>query len=123
MKRGRPVDDFDLDAYLRRIGHAGPRSATFETLAALHQAHTAALPFENLDPLLGVPVALDIASLQRKLVQRLRGGWCHEHNLLFGRALRALRRGVLEETFGIDLDGLPGVDDRLADLASSLPFN
>ena len=77
------MNDFDLDACLRRIGHAGPRSATFETL---HQSHTAARPFENLNPLLGVPVALDIASLQRKLVQRRRGGWCYEHNLLFGRA-------------------------------------
>jgi N-hydroxyarylamine O-acetyltransferase len=82
--------DFDLDAYLRRIGHAGPCTVSFETLAALQRAHTAALPFENLDPLLGRPVALDAASLSAKLVEGRRGGWCYEHNLLLGHALRAI---------------------------------
>ena len=85
---------FDLPAYLARIGHAAPRDATLATLAALHRAHVAAIPFENLDPLLGVPVALDIGALQAKLVRRRRGGWCYEHNLLFGHALRALGFGV-----------------------------
>ena len=84
------MSDFDLDAYLRRIGHAGPCTVSFETLAALQRAHTAALPFENLDPLLGRPVALDAASLSAKLVESCRGGWCYEHNLLLGHALRAI---------------------------------
>lgn len=81
---------FDLPAYLARIAYTGPRDATLSTLAAIHRAHVAAIPFENLDPLLGVPVALDLDALQRKLVRRRRGGWCYEHNLLFGAALRGL---------------------------------
>lgn len=84
-----PVD-FDLDAYLRRIGHAGPRSTTLDTLTAVHRAHVHAIAFENLDPWLGVPVRLDLDAVQHKLVARGRGGFCFEQNLLLGHALRAL---------------------------------
>jgi N-hydroxyarylamine O-acetyltransferase len=79
-----------LDAYLERIGYAGPRRATFETLEAVHALHPAAIPFENLNPLLGWPVPLDVDSLQAKLVAVRRGGWCFEHNTLLRHALEAL---------------------------------
>jgi N-hydroxyarylamine O-acetyltransferase len=87
----------DLDAYVSRIGYDGPRTATVEALAALHRRHPAAIPFENLDPLLRRPVRLDAASLQQKLVHDRRGGYCYEHNLLFAGVLRA---------FGFDVHGL-----------------
>lgn len=79
----------DLDAYLRRIGYVGGRAPTLDTLAALHLCHAQTIAFENLDPLLGRPVALDAASLERKLVHSGRGGYCYEQNLLFGHVLRA----------------------------------
>jgi N-hydroxyarylamine O-acetyltransferase len=82
--------EFDLDAYLARIGYAGPRTAAIGTLAAIHALHPAAIPFENLNPLLGWPVALDVDSLQAKLVAGGRGGWCFEHNTLLRHALTAL---------------------------------
>lgn len=81
---------FDLDAYLARIGHAGPHPPTLTTLATLQHAHACAIAFENLDPWLGRNVALDLAALQRKLVAGGRGGFCYEHNLLLSAALRAL---------------------------------
>ena len=80
----------DLDAYLRRIGHDGPTAPTFSTLAALQAAHAAAIPFENLDVLLGRPIPLDAESLQDKLVRRGRGGYCYEQNSLFRLVLEAL---------------------------------
>jgi N-hydroxyarylamine O-acetyltransferase len=52
--------------------------------------HAQAIAFENLNPLLGWPVHLDAASLERKLVDEGRGGYCYEQNLLFAHALRAL---------------------------------
>ena len=85
--------DFDLDAYLRRIGSSGaalPPGAARETLAALHQAHVAAIPFENLDILLGRPIRLELGALQDKLVAARRGGYCFEQNTLFQAALEAL---------------------------------
>lgn len=84
------MTDFDLDAYLRRIGYAGPRTISLETLAAVHRAHATSIPFENLDPLLGKPLKLDLVSLQHKLVVQRRGGFCYEQNLLLGAALRAI---------------------------------
>ncbi|MBZ5672642.1 MAG: arylamine N-acetyltransferase [Acidobacteriia bacterium] len=84
------LSEFDLDAYLARIGYTGPRTATIETLEAVHALHPAAIPFENLNPLLGWPVSLDLDSLQKKLVAGGRGGWCFEHNTLFRHALEAL---------------------------------
>lgn len=78
----------DLAAYLRRIGYQGPVEPTLSALKALHLAHATHIPFENLDVLLGRPIALDLASLQAKLVTRRRGGYCFEHNLLFAAVLR-----------------------------------
>lgn len=79
----------DLDAYLRRVEYSGARDATGTTLETLHRAHATHIPFENLDVLLGRGIALDLASLEAKLVAGRRGGYCFEQNLLFSAALQA----------------------------------
>jgi N-hydroxyarylamine O-acetyltransferase len=84
------MSDFDLSAYLARIRYTGDTAPTEETLRAVHLLHPQAIPFENLDVLLRRPLRLDPASLQHKLVAEGRGGYCFEHNLLFGHALRAM---------------------------------
>ena len=86
----------DLDAYFRRVGYRGPRTATLETLRVLHAQHAAAISFENLNPLAGWPVKLDSASVEKKLVLDGRGGYCFEQNLLFSRVLRAIGFGVTD---------------------------
>jgi N-hydroxyarylamine O-acetyltransferase len=80
----------DLDVYFSRIGYSGPREPTLEVLRALHALHPAAIPFENLDPLMGRPPALALDALQAKLVTGGRGGYCYELNGLFKAALEAL---------------------------------
>ena len=80
----------DLDAYFQRIGYDGERTPTLDTLRAIHARHATMIPFENLTPLLRQPVRLDTASLQHKLVQRGRGGYCFEQNLLLRAVLLAL---------------------------------
>jgi N-hydroxyarylamine O-acetyltransferase len=80
----------DLDAYFTRIGYGGPREPSLATLGALHALHPAAIAFENLDPLLGRPVMLDLEAVQAKLVGRRRGGYCFEQNALFRAVLEAL---------------------------------
>jgi N-hydroxyarylamine O-acetyltransferase len=82
--------DISLEDYFGRIGYDGPRTATLETLQALHRHHTETIPFENLSPLLKRPVLLDPASLARKLIHERRGGYCFEQNLLFRHVLEAL---------------------------------
>ena len=78
----------DLAAYFDRIGYAGPAQPTVQTLHALVAAHNGSIPFENLDPLMGIPVAdLGPAELTDKLVRRRRGGYCYEQNGLMGYVL------------------------------------
>lgn len=88
----------DLDAYFERIGYVGPREASLATLRELHNLHPQAIPFENLDPLLKRPVNLDLGSLQAKLIDSGRGGYCFEHNTLFAYVLRQLGFEVQEAT-------------------------
>lgn len=90
MKSGDRRAKFDLQAYLERIHYAGRMHATAEALHALHLAHATHIPFENLDVLCRRPIQLDIGSLQKKLVDARRGGYCFEQNLLFATALEAL---------------------------------
>ncbi|EPF16897.1 N-hydroxyarylamine O-acetyltransferase [Cedecea davisae] len=89
----------DLDHYFRRIHYRGPRAASLETLRALHLAHTCAIPFENLDVLLGRTIQVDEDSVFEKLVIAGRGGWCFEQNGLF--------RNVLAE-LGFEVENLSG---------------
>lgn len=83
-------DPFDLAAYLARIGAAGPPRLDADGLARLHEAHACAIPFENVDVLLGPLPLLDPAALQDKMVGRRRGGYCYEQNGLFHLALGRL---------------------------------
>ncbi len=103
----------DLDAYLRRIGYAGPRAPTQSTLTALHTGHIESVPFENLDIHAGRPIVLDEDALFDKIVRRHRGGFCYEINGLFSALLRELgfqvtrlSAGVLDDAgvFGPDFD-------------------
>jgi N-hydroxyarylamine O-acetyltransferase len=80
----------DLDAYFQRINYVGERTPTLATLRAIHARHATMIPFENLTPFLRQPVRLDVASLQHKLIQSGRGGYCFEQNLLLRAVLLAL---------------------------------
>ena len=79
-----------LDAYLARIGYAGPRTPTVAALHSIAQAHVQAIPFENLDVLWGRRIALEPEALVEKLVHQRRGGYCFEQNGLLLHVLTAL---------------------------------
>ena len=81
------ASELDLDAYLARIGERAPLAPDVDGLASLHRAHCAAIPFENLDLLLGRAIALDLPALEPGCARR--GGYCFEQNTLFEAALEA----------------------------------
>jgi N-hydroxyarylamine O-acetyltransferase len=87
----------DLQTYFDRVGFSGEARPNRETLAALVAAHTGTIPFENLNPLLGLPVPLDREALVGKLVHQRRGGYCYEQNGLFSHVI---------ETIGFDVTPL-----------------
>lgn len=80
----------DLKAYFNRIGYKDKAKPGLETLKKLHLLHTQSIPFENFNPLLGIPVELDLTSIQNKIIHQKRGGYCFEHNLLFTEVLKAI---------------------------------
>jgi N-hydroxyarylamine O-acetyltransferase len=90
MPASTPGMMLDLDRYFERIGWGSATPPTLGTLAGLVRAHMRHIPFENLDVLLGRPIALDLDRLQRKIVGSRRGGYCFEHATLFAAVLEAL---------------------------------
>lgn len=80
----------DLAAYFRRLGIAPVHERTRATLDAIAAAHVKAIPFENLDVLLGVPIQLEPGAIVDKLVHRRRGGYCFEQNTLLFHVLDQL---------------------------------
>jgi N-hydroxyarylamine O-acetyltransferase len=81
---------FDQRAWLKRIGYSGPTEPTLETLNRLILAHSHSISYETLDIMLGRPPKLDLASLQSKMINNKRGGYCFEQNMLFRAGLRSL---------------------------------
>jgi arylamine N-acetyltransferase len=78
----------DLTGYFDRIGFRGVAEPNLDVLQDLMTAHTHTIPFENLDPVMGVAIDdLSPEALTDKLVRRRRGGYCYEHNGLLGYVL------------------------------------
>jgi len=111
------MSDVDIDAYFERIGFAGSIAPTLETLQQLHALHPAAIPFENLDAMMGVPVRLELKNLEQKLLYDRRGGYGPEVNLLFKKLLEDLDfkvRGVAARVFWNQPEGIEPQPTHLA---------
>jgi N-hydroxyarylamine O-acetyltransferase len=89
----------EVDLYLQRLGYDAPPPPTLDTLRDLQLRHTSTFAFENLSPLSGVPVSIDLDSIQRKLLHDGRGGYCYELNNLYMTLLQHL---------GFDVRGITG---------------
>lgn len=85
-----PKRTMDLEDYFQRIGYRGPTTPTDETLRAIHYQQVLSIPFENLNPWLGIPVRLEMEAITQKLIHQGRGGYCYEHNLLLSQVLQKL---------------------------------
>ena len=81
---------FDLDAYLARLRLLARVTPDAEGLGRLQRSHRLAIPFENLDVMLGRPLRIDGEAVFAKLVTASRGGFCFEHNRLFLDGLASL---------------------------------
>lgn len=84
------LDERSLQAYYSRVGYRGDGDPTLDALKELHYLHPQAIPFENINPFLGIPLDLGLPDLQKKLVLEGRGGYCFEQNLLFGHVLHSM---------------------------------
>ncbi len=80
----------NIQAYLDRIGYKGKQEVSLAVLRSLHGQHIFSVPFENLDIHYGKEISLDVTSIYKKVVEKKRGGFCYELNLLFHSLLREL---------------------------------
>lgn len=75
----------DVERYLRRIDAPldPDGEPTLERLTTLQRHHLLAVPFENLDVVVGREISIDRDAHYRKVVEEGRGGFCYELNGLF----------------------------------------
>lgn len=88
-----PVADW-LTPYFHRISLPRPVHVDVAGVGDIQRAHRAAIAFENFDIRLGRGIDLAPERVFDKLVIQRRGGYCFEHNGLFGRVLTALGLSV-----------------------------
>lgn len=80
-----------VSGYLEHLRYRGGRTVCLETLNALHRAHLARVPFENLALLEdGFEPDLTHDHLFDRIVRRGRGGVCYELNTAFYDLLTAM---------------------------------
>ncbi|MEL1087732.1 arylamine N-acetyltransferase family protein [Pseudomonas sp. OB66] len=73
----------NTNLYLQRLGFDAPPPPTLDTLHQLQLRHTAQFVFENLATISAEPVLIDLVSIEDKVLQQGRGGYCYELNHLF----------------------------------------
>lgn len=84
-----------VDQYFKRIQlpkhyyHDQHPALDIDLLSALQACHITAIPYENLSLHYAesVSLSLDVSEIHEKLVQRRRGGYCMENNILFYHVL------------------------------------
>jgi N-hydroxyarylamine O-acetyltransferase len=101
------VGKLNVDAYLSRLGYAGPTEPSEAVLTALYRAHLASIRFENFDVFLKGSVSVELEDIQDKVVYRRRGGYCYEQAQLFGAVLERLGFGVDRLLARVGPDGGP----------------
>jgi N-hydroxyarylamine O-acetyltransferase len=79
-----------LNTYLNVVGFTNKVNTDFETLYELHRLHTLRFPFENITPFLHDKVSLEYEDVSRKFLDKSRGGYCFEQNLLFTEILKEI---------------------------------
>ncbi|WP_236323580.1 arylamine N-acetyltransferase, partial [Pseudomonas simiae] len=66
--------------YLQRLGYDSPPAPSLRTLQDLQLRHVCSFAFENLSSLMRLPVPIDLASVEQKVLLEGRGGYCYELN-------------------------------------------
>ncbi len=78
-----------ISNYLFRINMV-KSAPSIESLSALQRAHYEAVPYENIDILLGKSLDLNADAVYEKVVNKGRGGYCFELNGLYAKLLTEL---------------------------------
>jgi len=83
------MKDNEINKYLNRI-KLDNFDNSFDGLKKLQQSHIINIPFENLDVVAGRSINLDFNNLFDKIINKGRGGYCFELNILYSFLLKTL---------------------------------
>ena len=83
------MNDSELAEYLSRI-NLGDCHSNFEGLKSLQEHQMENIPFENLDIVVGRKIVLSHEHLFDKIINRKRGGYCFELNMLYANLLTCI---------------------------------
>lgn len=115
-----------IPRYLARLGINPPLPPNIDTLKRLHVAHLSAFTFNNVEIQRGGAIRVDVESVAAKFLDGLGGGYCFEHNTLFGAALTDLgfkvetllgrvgpgeMRALTHMILRVTIDGVPWLAD------------
>ena len=76
-----------INAYFDRIAYQGNKDCTSQLLIAIHRQQCFHIPFDMLDPHLGIPPKLEPEFIIEKLIFSKRGGGCSQINELLALVL------------------------------------
>lgn len=79
-----------MDLYFNRLNVSGRQADRLSFLQLLQTRHVQTIPFENLDIMEKKTLSLQFDDLERKIIERSRGGVCYELNGLFHHLLHHL---------------------------------
>lgn len=115
----------ELAAYLERLGLRTPPPPTFAGLRAVHRAHVARIPYDNLSIMLGRPDSVGQGACVERVVSGNRLGYCFHQNSAFEWLLTTLGFTVSRRGGHIDSPPERPIDDsgldHLALVVSGLP--
>ncbi len=69
-----------VDAYLAYLGYDDRPDPTLESLTELHRRHVTAIPYENLEIMLGRPPSVDPLDSLERITRVGRAGYCFHQN-------------------------------------------
>jgi N-hydroxyarylamine O-acetyltransferase len=90
----------DVDGYLRRLHVSHPGPPAVDRLFALHRAHAAIVPYENLEIQLGRPTTIDPYDSAERIIAG-GGGYCFHLNGAFALLLETLGYDVSRHVGGV----------------------
>ena len=82
--------EIDISAYLSRIGFDGIPDCSLQTLKRIILLHQYSIAFENLNSFAGLPVTIDPAAIEEKIIRQGRGGYCYEQTSTLASCSRSL---------------------------------
>jgi N-hydroxyarylamine O-acetyltransferase len=80
----------NLKSYLNRIHYFKDPKVNIQSLFEIQTNQLLHIPFENLDCFNNLPISINLKNIEEKILDRKRGGYCFELNILFLEVIKEI---------------------------------